>query len=333
MPAAAENVTPRCTPTMACEHARYITEVAATPHPQRLDVLLRVLVAQGLQLTSPAERAGLHPLVVPLASGQAAGNGTTEVMGLLRWPEGSAARGLPVVSMAPGAPAVTLCARSTDEYVHRALAEEDERGGPGPLAAAAGEDGGALYEAGAVRSADLRARGLGAYLTRSGALFPDVAEALCRAHQERGDSLSALITAEWYMRGSHFPGWARPREYNAQLLAGIGRDEEARDSARMALRLPWWTLAGGFAAMAALAQLGSGAGDVQAALARQAASQGNLPPGMVAARDARQQELHEAAALLDLVSAGEGTWDAVRSPLAERYRRAGLAELAGFVSA
>ena len=27
--------------------------------------------------------------------------------------------------------------------------------------------------------------------------FPDVAEALCRAHLDREDSLSALITAEW----------------------------------------------------------------------------------------------------------------------------------------
>ena len=43
--------------------------------------------------------------------------------------------------------------------------------------------------------------------------------------------------------------------------------------ARMALQLPWWTLAGGFAAMAALAQLGDSALEVQAALERQAASQ------------------------------------------------------------
>lgn len=52
----------------------------------------------------------------------------------------------------------------------RALAEEDERGGPGPVAAAAGEEGGSLYAAGAVHRSDLRARGLGAYLTRSAGL-------------------------------------------------------------------------------------------------------------------------------------------------------------------
>lgn len=43
--------------------------------------------------------------------------------------------------------------------------------------------------------------------------------------------------------------------------------------ARMALQLPWWTLAGGFPGMAALAQLGDSAPEVQAALDRQAASQ------------------------------------------------------------
>ena len=34
---------------------------------------------------------------------------------------------------------------------------------------------------------------------------------------------------EWYMRNSHFPGWGRPFEFNSQLLARVGRQEEARD--------------------------------------------------------------------------------------------------------
>lgn len=32
------------------------------------------------------------------------------------------------------------------------------------------------------------------------------------------------------MRPSHFPGWGRPFEFNAQLLRALQRDEEARDS-------------------------------------------------------------------------------------------------------
>lgn len=38
------------------------------------------------------------------------------------------------------------------------------------MSAAAAEDGAALYKPGAARSSDLGGRGLGAYLTRSGAL-------------------------------------------------------------------------------------------------------------------------------------------------------------------
>lgn len=37
---------------------------------------------------------------------------------------------------------------------------------------------------------------------------------------------------EWYMRNSHFPGWGRPYEFNSQLMARVGRAEEARDVVR-----------------------------------------------------------------------------------------------------
>lgn len=48
-------------------------------------------MAQGQQLVAPEDRAGLHPLLVPLAR-QAGGNGAPAVTCLLRWPEGSSAR-------------------------------------------------------------------------------------------------------------------------------------------------------------------------------------------------------------------------------------------------
>lgn len=32
-----------------------------------------------------------------------------------------------------------------------------------------------------------------------------------------------------YTRKNHFPGWARPFEFNANLYSSIGRNEEARD--------------------------------------------------------------------------------------------------------
>jgi hypothetical protein len=43
---------------------------------------------------------------------------------------------------------------------------------------------------------------------------------------------SALVASEYYMRNGFFPGWARPYEFASELLAGLGRPEEARDMAR-----------------------------------------------------------------------------------------------------
>ena len=59
-----------------------------------------MLVAQGQQVVAPEDRAGLHPLLVPLAR-QAGGSGAPAVTCLLRWPEGSSARVRPRLRSAP----------------------------------------------------------------------------------------------------------------------------------------------------------------------------------------------------------------------------------------
>ena len=60
-------------------------------------------------------------------------------------------------------------------------------------------------------------------------------------------SLKRTTLHSWarYMRGSHFPGWARPREFHARLLEGMGRHEEARDNVRSCA---CWQLLGRLAA-------------------------------------------------------------------------------------
>lgn len=50
--------------------------------------------------------------------------------------------------------------------------------------------------------------------------------------------------------------------------------------ARAALRMPWWTLQTGFAAVAQLAELQGGAAEVQQALQEQASARGGNLPGM-----------------------------------------------------
>ena len=58
-----------------------------------------------------------------------------------------------------------------------------------------------------------------------------------------------------------------------------------------------------------------------------------IPPGVAAARSPNQIAMDEADHLLNIVAAGEGDWDSVREPLAEKYREAGLSAVADFVLA
>ncbi|KAL4440277.1 hypothetical protein ABPG75_003278 [Micractinium tetrahymenae] len=321
----------------AAEHVRYINEVAVVPGKPKVETLLKVLEAQGQAAVSPADRSGLHPLVIPLAQQQqqqhgsgGSGNGSSELTCLLRWPEGHQGMELPVVSQARGGSQVRLLARSLDEYLHRALAEEEQGGGAGAVATAAGPEGAALYEAGAYGRSGLPT--LDAYLTRKAGMFPDVAERLVQAHLDKGDTMSALITSEWYMRNSHFPGWGRPYEYASQLMARVGRAEESRDVARIALRMPWWSFADGFAAIRDAAGISGGMAEVRRALEEQD-EMSNMPGMKTVIKTEKQQEMEEADWLMNTVAAGEAEWDDVRGAVADRYTAAGLRDVADFIRA
>lgn len=163
-----------------------------------------------------------------------------------------------------------LVSRSVEEYMHRLIAEEDlSSPGSRTLAEAAGPEVSSLYKAG-----DAAAAGkLELYLIKKVGMFTDVSESLARGHLKKGDTVSALVASEWYMRNNHFPNWARPYEFASELLSSIGkRDEEARDMARVALRLPWWTLEGGFEAMRAAAGLSGTPEEVRYNLSEEAAA-------------------------------------------------------------
>lgn len=318
----------------AAEHVRYINEVAVVPGKPKVETLLKVLEAQGQSAVSPADRSGLHPLVIPLAqqhgSGGSGGGASGELTCLLRWPEGHQGMELPVVSQARGGSQVRLLARSLDEYLHRALAEEEQQGGAGAVVAAAGPEGKALYEAGAFGRSGLPT--MDAYLTRKAGMFPDVAERLVQAHLDKGDTMSALITGEWYMRNSHFPGWGRPFEFASQLMARVGRAEESRDVARIALRMPWWSFADGFAAISDVAGIGGTTAEVRRSL-EEHDEMSNMPGMKTVIKTEKQQQMEEADWLMNSVAAGEAAWDDVRGAVADRYADAGLRAVADFIRA
>ncbi|WIA18097.1 hypothetical protein OEZ85_009575 [Tetradesmus obliquus] len=325
------------------EHAAYVSEVAVVSCPKRLPTLLKVLEAQGHSLLSPSDRAGLHPLVIPLstfeepAAGKRSGRG---VLGLLRWPQPNQhkAMPLPLVSMSREGRSLTLLARSVDEYLHRLLAEEDVAAGPGPISAAAGDDGAELYTAGGVEAAGFDAAKFNLYLVRKVGMFPDVCEALSLGHLARGDATSAMVASEWYMRNNHFPGWGRPYEFASELFQKIGkRGEEARDMARYSLRNPWWSLAH-FDATRAVSELQGDATQVHWQLSAEATEASTSQVTGFQYKEPRTEQeiaLDAAGKLMDLVAAGEGggSYGAIAQQLAEEYQKAGLSDVANFIKA
>merc|ERR1719379_2196282 len=125
---------------------------------------------------APPRPAGLHPFVAPVAGGGPAEGGA--VVGLLAWPRAGPS---PVVRAAPGARGLEFLARSPEEYVVRALAEEDLASGPGPVATAvAAAGGGSLYKAGSAAASPMPNQN--AYLTKEVGIFPDTVAGLVEGH-------------------------------------------------------------------------------------------------------------------------------------------------------
>lgn len=335
----AKRLSTQISASLSSEHSRYLASAGLNgPQLANLEPLLRVLQAQGQTLVAPDDRAQLHPLAVPLACASAPASDTPNaaVRGeevftcLLPRQVGESPNGrLPIVTTSRGAPAVSLVARNANEFMHRALAEEESQAGTAgtpspserPIADAAGPDGRALYTAGALQASKLPS--LTAYLARHAGMFPDVAEALVTAHLQKDDLMSALITGEWYTRSDHFGGWARPYEFNSQLYIRFGRMEEARDSARTALRLPWWTLSTGFEMVRSVANLTGDAESIRRQL-DDSKVRSNLSPEVdVGTLTDAQLAAVEADHIMNLVAAGEATWDDIRQDLAKQYEKAG----------
>ncbi|GAX75565.1 hypothetical protein CEUSTIGMA_g3008.t1 [Chlamydomonas eustigma] len=324
-----------CQAVQLSEHSLYLEEIAVCQSPKRLGALIKVLQAQGGRKVLPSDRSGLHPLLIPLASD---GSESNLVTCLLRWPEPAKAKPLvmPVVKMERGSKSVKLLARSVDEYLHRLLAEDD-CSGPGPLYEAAGPDGQSLYKPGDVAASGFESKPH-MYIIKNVGMFPDISESLSLGHMSRGDNTSALVASEWYMRNNHFNGWARPYEFAAELFTKLGkRQEEARDMARVALRLPWWTLEGSYEAARDMGMLSGSPREVRYNLSEEAAAaaQATMSQG-VSFREPKPPQaasLDKAAELLDMVVAGEEpSYDGIRERLAQAYSEAGLKDVANFIT-
>ncbi|CAA2946993.1 uncharacterized protein LOC105177601 [Olea europaea subsp. europaea] len=250
---------------------------------------------------------------------------TGSVTALLRWPTAPAGMEMPVVEVHKYG--VWLLAKTVDQYIHRILVEEDIKGSQEKneeLFFASADAGEKLYKKGDFAASQISSTDI--YLLKKVGLFPDILERKVEQHFDKGDQVSALITGEFYTKKEHFPGFGRPFVFNAKVLLKVGRNTEAKDSARVALKSPWWTLGCEYQEAADLAQWE----DEQIEYIKEKVTEEGRQEDLKKGKEPAQVALDEAAFLLDLASV-EGTWDDNLVTIAERYKEAGLDDIAKFL--
>ncbi|OMO74102.1 hypothetical protein CCACVL1_16982 [Corchorus capsularis] len=301
-------------------HVSFIKDVAATQPPENLHHLLKMLQTKGETIRSPGSRHGLIPLAIPLSE-----NLSGAVTALLRWPTAPPGLEMPVVEVRKHG--VWLLANNVDQYIHRILVEEDANkpdGNNGELFHASSEAGEKLYTRGDFAESQLP--NLEAYLLKKVGLFPDLLERKVNRHFEEGDQISAMVTGEFYTKKDLFPGFARPFVFYAEILLKVGRLSEAKDSARVALKSPWWTLGCAYQDVADIAQWE----DEQIEYIKEKVTEEGRQEDLKKGKAPAQVALDEAAFLLDLASI-EGTWNDYLDRIAECYKEAGYNEIANFI--
>lgn len=287
--------------------------------------LLPLLEAQGRKLCDPAERRGLHPLVVPLASAspaEGAAAGDDGLIGVLLWP--SAAGELTVVRAWRQGPlrlGLTACG-SPAQFARRAAveaeaAQQEEVMVAGSRAAIAA--GGAAYTPGEHAASKLS---LAQYLLLKVGPFPDVWAALVRERLAKADETSALVAAE--RAAATNPAWGAPLYAHALALGELGRLEERRDMSLSALECPFWTLGAPYPEVLRAAEQ-SHVEDLRALLREmedRVRAQQNAP------RSGRELALLRAMDAMDAVVTAEGEWDDCRPAVARGLVECGLGDAA-----
>ncbi|KAM6540540.1 hypothetical protein CsatB_004987 [Cannabis sativa] len=302
------------------DHVSFIKDVATSKPPQNLSQLMKMLKIRGDTIMSPGAKQGLIPIVIPLAR-----NNSGAITALLRWPTAPPGMEMPVVEVRKHG--VWLLAKNVDQLIHRILVEADTENSSensDELFHASGDLGEKLYTKGDFAKSQIS--NLDVYLLKQVGLFPDVLERKVKRHFEQGDHVSAMVTGEFYTKKEHFPGFARPFVFNAEVLLKVGRTSEAKDAARGALKSPWWTLGCKYEEVANIAQWD----DEQIEYFKEKVSEEGKQEDLKKGKAPAQVVLDEAAFLLDLASV-DGTWDECVERIAECYKEAGLNDVATFI--
>jgi hypothetical protein len=171
--------------------------------------------------------------------------------------------------------------------------------------------------------------------------FADIYESLAKGHAERKDESSALISAE--ASSNKISGFASTFLFYAKLLSSFAnRRDEARDAARMCLRLPLPSIGlsiADFRQVATLGQIADESDSDQEIMAKLLVMYEKIreheqdeDPRSQAAKSPEQAALDEANYLLDRAALTGSKWSDVRPKLADIYKAVGRDDMAGFVN-
>jgi hypothetical protein len=288
----------------------------------------------------------LHPYLFPIAKSQSTGN----YICAYRSPyveDGKAdSPPWPIVETKLGGPGMQLLALNSEHMMRRIACESDSKGDGGKdvieiynEALGKGRLADALldtpYEAGSVAKLGY---GVEKYVLLRVGPFPDLYQSMALQHAERGDEQSSLIAAE--TSSAKHTGFGSTFRFYATLLKSFpNRDDEARDSSRMCLRMPLPTLGMNledFKAVAIMAQVADEGDSVEEAVAklykmyekiRAAEREDDYQQGMTPEQMAIDDMNHR----LDVAAFTGEAWSQVRPELGEKFRSVGRDDMAAFI--
>lgn len=172
--------------------------------------------------------------------------------------------------------------------------------------------------------------------------FADIYETLASGHAQKKDESSALISAE--AANNKISGFASTFLFYAKLLSSFpNREEEARDAARMCLRLPLPSIGltvDDFRDVAVLGKIAEKTDTDDEVMAKLLSMYEKIreheqdeDPRSAASKTPEQAAFDEANYLLDRAALSGGNWSEIRPKLAEIYQSVGRDDMANFVRA
>jgi len=185
--------------------------------------------------------------------------------------------------------------------------------------------------------------GLEKYILLRVGPFPDLYRSIARQHAVRNDETSSLVAAE--SANGKFTGFGSSFADYASLLSTLpNRDEEARDAARMCLRMPISSLGlteGDLTKVAIMTQLATTNDQQRDAIKNMKEMYEKIRSSEQddektrASMTPKQLAIEEGNYLLDMmafVGDADRKWSQVRGKLGDLYSAAGLKEMGTFVN-